>query len=119
MLADPLVVTINAVAKSLNKINQDGYGSEYLLRDATTEYRAKVRHSRTKADLNGVAYDRHNFELTVTTFAAGDVPESHQRFYFVHECKPGDTNVDMPDAVADLMIASSDAFLKSLVAWQS
>lgn len=119
MLADPLVLTINAVAKSLNKINQDGYGSEYLLRDSTTEYRAKVRHSRTKADLTGQAYDRHNFEFTVTTFAVGDTPERHQRFYFVHECLPSDTNVDMPDAVADLMIASSDAFLKSLVAWQS
>lgn len=119
MIADPLVVTIAGVAISLNKINQDSYGSEFLFRDSTKEYRAKVRHSTTKADSTGQAYDRHNFELNVTTFAAGAVPESHQKFYFVMEALPVNSNVDMPDAVADLMIASTDAFLKQLVSWQS
>jgi hypothetical protein len=35
------------------------------------------------------------------------------------EALPVNSNVDMPDAVADLMIASTDAFLKQLVSWQS
>lgn len=119
MLADPLVITIAGSGKSLNKINQDSFGSEYLLRNSTTEYRAKVRHSTTKADATGQVYDRHNFELNVLTFASGATPESHQKFYFVIETLPSNTNVDMPDAVADLMIASSDAFLTALMSWQS
>jgi len=118
-VSDPLVITIAGNAKSLNKINQDSYGSEFLLRETLVEYRAKVRHSTTKADANGVAYDRHNFEVVVTTFAAGAVPEYHDKFYFVMERKASQTDVDMPDAVADLMIASTDAFLLKLNTWQS
>jgi hypothetical protein len=119
MIADPLVVTIAGAAKSLNKINQDSYGSEYLLRESLKEYRAKVRHSTTKADSFGQSYDRHNFELTIKTFATSTVPENVQTFYFVMHALPGNSDVELADAVADLMIASTDAFLKQLVAWQS
>jgi len=118
-IADPLVITLAvAGAKSLNKINQDNYGSEFLLRETLVEYRAKVRHSVTKPDANGVVYDRHNFEVVITTFATSTVPEFHEKFYFVQENVRGQTNVDLPDAVADLMIASTDAFLVKLNTWQ-
>jgi hypothetical protein len=118
-VSDPLVITIAGSAKSLNKINQDSFGSEFLLRESLAEYRAKIRHSTTKPDANGRTYDRHNFEVTITTFAAGAVPEYHRKFYFVDEVLPSATDVDMPDAVADLMIASTDAFLLKLLTWQS
>lgn len=111
---DPLVLTIAGNAKSLNKINQDGYGSEFLLRETLQEIRAKIRHSQTKADANGVVYERHNFEVVTTVYAATGVPEYHDKFYFVMERKAAQTDVDMPDAVADLMIASTDAFLVKL-----
>lgn len=118
-ITDPMLITIAGNAKNLNKINQDGYGSEYLLRETLQEIRAKVRHSTTKPDANGVAYDRHNFEVTITVFATDTVPEYHDKFYFVMERKASQTDVDMPDAVADLMIASTDAFLVKLNTWQT
>lgn len=68
MLGDSITVTINAVAKILKKINQDQYSSEYLLRETTGEYRMKVRHSTDKALTRGEQMDRHNVELTVTSF---------------------------------------------------
>lgn len=119
MVADPLVLTINGVAISLNKINQDSYGSEFLYRNSTTEYRAKVRHSKMKPDSDSQVFERHNFEVVVKTFASGDTPEFYDKFYFVIERLPKTTDTYMPNAVADLMIASSDAFLAQLVTWQS
>lgn len=117
-VSDPLTITINGNAKALNKINQDNYGSEFLLREATQEIRATVRHSTVKSKTGGVAHDRHNFEVVVTTFATETVPEDYEKFYFVMERAPSVVDVDMPDAVADLMIASSDAFLLKLNTWQ-
>ena len=118
-IADPLVITINGNAKSLNKINQDSFGSEFLLRETLQEIRAKVRHSKMKAGANGIAHERHNFEVTVTVFATDTVPEDYDKFYFVMERSASKADVDMPDAVADLMIASTDAFLVKLNTWQT
>jgi thioredoxin reductase len=52
-------------------------------------------------------------------FAAGDVPEYERKFYFVIETKPGDVATALADAVADLMILSTNAFLVSLNGWES
>lgn len=118
-LADPLVLPFSGGSKSLNRINQDGYSSEYLLRESLVEYRAKVRHGTTKPDASGQVYDRHNFEVIKKTFAAGDVPEFIEKFYFVSERLPAQSGTEIADGVADLMIASSNAFLVSLNSWQS
>ena len=45
MFADPQTLTVNAVAKALKKINQDGYSSEYLLRTSTEEFRLNLRNT--------------------------------------------------------------------------
>jgi hypothetical protein len=63
--------------------------------------------------------DRHNFEIVHTIFQAGDVPQYERKFYFVIETKPGDTATALADAVADLMILSTNAFLVSLNGWES
>lgn len=68
-------ITINAVAKVLNRINQDNYGSEYFLRSTTDAYRMKVRHSKEAIQADGRRFDRHNVEIVHTVFAVGAVPE--------------------------------------------
>ena len=104
----------------LVRINQDSYSSEYMFRTTTEEYRAKIRHTTVNANTQrDVAYDRHNFEVVHTVYAAGAVPQYDRKFYFVFEHKPGDTSVALVDAVADLMILTSNAFVKSLAAWES
>jgi hypothetical protein len=62
-----LTVTINAVAKVLNRIKDDGSTSEYFLRGTLDEFTAKIRHSRY-TDSRGVEIDRHNVELVQTVF---------------------------------------------------
>jgi hypothetical protein len=64
-------------------------------------------------------YDRHNFEVVQKIFANGSVPEYVRKFYFVWEVLPSETSKDLPDAVADLAIASSGAFLTSILGWES
>lgn len=118
-MADPLVLTVNAVAKSMNRINQDSYGSEFLYRGVTEEYRSKIRHSVVNPKGYNVPYDRHNFEVVRTVWATDTVPQYYDKFYIVAERLPSNPDVHMPNAVADLLIASSDAFLVALMSWQS
>jgi hypothetical protein len=90
-----------------------------MFKNSTSEYRARIRHSKTSASATRPVYDRHNFEIVQTIFAAGDVPEYQRKFYFVWEVLPSETSKDLADAVADLMIVTSDAFLTSLLGWES
>lgn len=46
-LADPQSVTINAVAKTLNRIKSDGYSSEYATDDEV--FKMKVSHQESKS----------------------------------------------------------------------
>lgn len=50
MIGDTIVFTVNAVAKTLNKINQDSYSAEYFLRESAAEYTAKVSHQIPKGN---------------------------------------------------------------------
>jgi hypothetical protein len=119
MLGNTLTLPLTGGDVVLVKINQDAYSSEYALRTSTIVWRAKIRHSNVKATATAPAYDRHNFEVVKTTLATDTVPEFYQKFFFVDERKPGDTGVVLADGIADLMIASSNAFLASLVQWES
>jgi hypothetical protein len=120
MLGNTLTLPQAGGDKVLIKINQDQYASEYLLRGSSDEYRAKIRHTTGKiSSLRPYAADRHNFEVVQKVFAAGDVAEYERKFYFVIETKPGDTATILADAIADLMILASNAFLVSLAGWES
>jgi len=120
MLGNTLTLPQAGGDKVLIKINQDGYSSEYLLRETLGEYRARIRHTKVGANAqHDYVADRHNFEVVQTIFAAGDVPEYERKFYFVIETKPGDVATALADAVADLMILSTNAFLVSLNGWES
>lgn len=120
MLGDTLVLPQAGGDITLTKINQDGYSSEYLFRDSTSQYRARVRHTKTNATAaRPAAYDRHNFEVVQTIFAAGEVAEYERKFYFVIEHLPSDTSVALADAVCDKAILTSNALLVSLLGWES
>jgi len=119
MLGNTLVLPQVGGDITLVKINQDAYSSEYMFKNSTSEYRAKIRHTKTKASNGSPEKDRHNFEVVQKIFAAGDVPEYERKFYFVWEILPSETSKDLADAVADLMIVTSGAFLTSLMGWES
>lgn len=60
MFANTITLTVNSVAKVLNRVNQDNYGSEYRLQSSTESYNLKIRHSVDAPDKDGMTMRRHN-----------------------------------------------------------
>lgn len=109
MLSDPAVVTINAVAKNLVRINQDGYSSEYQLISATDKLSFNVRNSSRNDKSRGKTIYRHNVEVVWTVFPVSPSTISMVRkAYVVLENEEGDTLVDPRNLVLGLQ-----AFLTS------
>lgn len=77
MFANTLTLTVNAVAKVLTRVNQDNFGSTYLLRSATDLWTLKFRNSQEKLK-SGVVFDRHNMYVEYVVFAT---PTATQKTY--------------------------------------
>lgn len=60
MFANTLTLTVNAVAKVLQRVNQDAYGSEYSFQSGTESIIMKIRHSADAVDKDGLLMKRHN-----------------------------------------------------------
>jgi len=121
--ADPAVVTINGSAKSLVRIRQDNYSSEYRLLTATDEYRLNVRNDTRFDKKRGVSIDRHNVEIIQTVFPVAPATLSTiRKSYLVVENQRGDTLVDPVNVAAGLlayMSASSAANVTKMLNMES
>lgn len=120
MFADPAVISINGVNKSLNRISGPANGiSEYLLRSATDEYRLTVRNTSRTEKGTGVKFDRHNVELIHTVFAVAPATISTVRkTYAVIENQQGDTLTDptyVAAGVCGFLTATSNANITKLM----
>ena len=117
--ANPLVLTINAVAKNLVKINQDNFGSEYYLREATQEFRVKIRHSEDGKSVVGTGkVHRSNVTVIQTVFAtvAGALDNVRSVSYTVTNGKT-DTAVDVGYLGAATSALMVQARVEDLVGW--
>jgi hypothetical protein len=119
MFADPAVVTINAVAKNLVRINQDKYSSEYLLRSATGEHRLFIRNSSYLDKKNGVMIDRHNVEIQEVVFATATTPAIRRKTYVVIENQQGDTLTDPKNVALGLFAFLTGANVDRLMNQES
>lgn len=111
-----LDITINGVTKSLKRIRDDGYSSEYLLRSSTEEYRCYVRHSVVKTKSGVVRpllrdVERHNMEWVHRIFATTTTPEVTRRAYSVYEVAQGDDQTAAKNFVVGALAKSSSAGL--------
>lgn len=120
MFADPSVVTINAVAKNLVRINQDQYSSEYMLRSSTNEYRLSIRNTSYLDKKRGVMIDRHNFELKETVFPVAPATLSVVRkTYVVIENQQGDTLTDPTKHAVGLLAFLTEANITKAMNFES
>jgi hypothetical protein len=117
MFSNTIVLTVNSVAKTLVKINQDSYASEYLLRDTLDSYRLKIRHTVSKR--GSVSVDRHNVELVHIVYATTTAAEINRKVYLVFEQDTADVMVNEIAALAVWLQASTNAALISLANWES
>jgi hypothetical protein len=110
MFADTLTFSVNSVDKVLTRINQDGYSSEYFLRESDGQYSLFIRNSRILDKKRpGVGIDQHNVELIHTLFpdVAGGVSTIRRSFWTLQN-QQGDTLVDPKyDAAALLAFISA------------
>lgn len=123
MLGSTFVLALTSGSKTLPLINNDVYSAEYYLRETLVSYRVQVRHSNfTK---NGLTYDRHNVTVTRTTFATATAPEIENTASYTHSVTPGDTFVELGNALAGWVetsvsvTAASNANLIKLLGWES
>lgn len=80
MFTNTLTLTINAVARTLVRVNQDNYGSEYSYKDAVESITMKIRHSvdqiKDSSKISGFArVNRHNVTLERIVYATPTVTE--------------------------------------------
>lgn len=114
-----LTVVLSGGSTVLNRINQDNYASEFFYKDSTRSVTLRIRHTTTTPKGDVPAYDRHNVEIVETFFKTPTDPEFSRKCYFVIEQLPSDDSVANFDGLCDLSIATSNAFLKDLMAWIS
>jgi len=122
MLTDPMTVTIDGDPSDLNKINQDGYSSEYLLVSPTGELRVRVRNSSFFDRPANVTRNRHNVELSQTVYSAGTAPAIIRKAYVVFENQQGDTledPVNIAAALCGLLTSSSNLVLNKVINFES
>lgn len=115
-----ITLTVNSVAKVLNRINQDNYGSTYLLVDTLDEYRLNIRHTSSQpANVSG-RVDRHYVEVIHTTYATPTTPEIVRRASstFVNAYNDDKTSAGYLDK-AVLAYLASGTVVADLLTWQS
>lgn len=115
-----LTVTVNGVAKVLNRISDDGYTSEYLLRGTLDEFRVKIRHSSYSDAKRQKSVERHNVELTQTIYPVSPATvNTVRKAYSVFENDTGDVTADVVFLDAGLVGILTNTHLTELTNWIS
>lgn len=116
-ITSPISVVIGGTTWSLNKINNDAYGSEYFGSGADSEVTMKIRHTREKALADGTSYDRHNVEIRETVYPTDTSPQLERHCYVVLRNKRNDDKTAVVDTWEGLVDFLTDAHLADLAAW--
>jgi len=116
--SDPLVITVNSVAKSLSRINQDKYSSEYFLREGLQEFRLKLRNT-SYTNRFGVLTDRHNAELVNIVYATLTAPALERKAYSVYEHARSDTDAAVLQTANGFIAFNTSANIQKLLNYES
>lgn len=108
--SDPMVLTLDGVAKNLVRVDSFKYGAEYALAEATQAFSLFIRTQPAlrKDKLTGRLVVRHNLTLRWTVFATATAPELIRQASYSIDHYVGDdvTKFDDPAiALAGLMTA--------------
>jgi hypothetical protein len=114
-----IIHDLAAANLTLTKINQDSYSGEYFKRVSNTEYRVKVRHFQEKVKIGQPAMNRHNVDLTVTTFASDGGPNVVRQAYFILRQPASETDASFTNVVKNLQYFITDANIANLIGWET
>jgi hypothetical protein len=116
MLTSPIAITIDGVAHSLSRINQDNFSSVYLKKAAGLELRLTIRHSYEGKEGPG-QMERHNVDLLHLTWDVDGNVTTRQTYHVIRNPRGVD-----PDAVADDTVGLNTwlgANVAAICAWES
>lgn len=121
MFSDTLTVTINGVGKTLTRINQDGYSSEYLLANTADNYRLRIRNTPgVDKGRGGKAINRHNVEFIQEIYAVAPATASTiRKVYTVFEHDNGDDLTAVAKFVTGLLAFQTEANTTKMINWES
>jgi hypothetical protein len=124
MFADPATLNMAGTPITLTKVNQDGYSTEYRLRNSLEEYRLNIRNSSySDKKRGGSRVDRHNVEFVQEIFPVAPATASTiRKVYIVVENDAKDSVVNPPinaAALCDFLTANTRANLTKLMNWES
>jgi hypothetical protein len=116
MLTSPQTVTIDGVAHSLSRINQDNFGAVFLKKAANLEIRLTIRHSYEGKE-GPAQVERHNVDLKHTTWDVNGIATVTQSYKVIRNPRAVD-----PDRVADDTVGLNawvTSNIAALCAWES
>lgn len=119
MLGQTATLTVDGVDKVLKLINQDGYSSEYRLKDSDRGHVLLIRHTKEQQKSRGLSVDRHNVlyrqEIYPTELAPqGEVIEAYTVIR-VSPQQPAPASVNISEALN----AFVDTNATAIVGWES
>lgn len=121
MFPDTITLTIDGQAKALVRINQDGYSSEYYLKEADGDMRMRLRNSSySDKARGGRKVDRHTAEVVRTIYpVAPATVATVRKTYTVFENDNGDTLVGPAKHVVGSVAFLTEANVTRLLNWES
>lgn len=121
MFTDPTSITVDGGAKQLIRINQDGYSSEYLLRESNGEWRLRIRNTSYLDKSRGsLKVDRHNAEFIHLVYpTAPAVFPTIRKVYQVFEIDLGDDAAWMAKVVEGFSAFMSAANATKMINFES
>lgn len=115
--ANPIVITIDGSAHSLNRIKFDGYASEYLKTWTNNELRCNIRHSY-EGKAGPAQMERHNIDLVHTIWDPALGTSSNRQTYTVIRTPRGMDSTPANKATLGLM-AFATANIAPLMSFES
>lgn len=82
MFAGTLTLTIAGTGYTLQRVNQDSYGSEYQFSGTTDAVNLKIRHTLDSVDGDGIEMKRHNVYVERVIYPTPTVTMKKQSFTF-------------------------------------
>jgi len=124
MFDNTFTITVGGVDHTVTRVNQDKFASTYRYRSGTLNLDLLIRHTdRPTPGQIGIRTERHNVELTATTFTVVDgvTIAKSVKAYFVFEIDTGADAaiaVDLLTELASTFITASGVALR-LANWES
>lgn len=123
MLGDTLTVTVGGSGGAANvcsKIQESGYSSEYLKKNATDEVRVRVRHLKETAAAGKTPLDRHNVVFTQYVYPTEAKPLGVTReVQLIIRNDPTDAVADVTNMGEALAFWATSGNLDKLFGWES